>query len=154
MANPIAVGFARFFFEKRYNENTYEQIISKLREDGATITERIQAADSANKRNHSLITHIIGIERWGQTRLREILGGEAGEAEYDSYRPPRNTKWAELSPLFEATRQETIALTEALAEANVGADRKVAHDTYGALSAAAWLRYLNIHARLESRKLR
>ncbi len=101
--------------------------------------------------NHKQITHIIGIERWGQQRLKVALGEPLIEEEYDGYRPAKDTPWPALKETFEATRQQTIELAANLKDCDPS--MKIRHNTYGDLSIRAWLKYLDIHANWTSKRL-
>lgn len=115
--------------------------------------KRTFAAANDNPDNCRLLSHIVGIERWGQSRLRVALGEPLTMDEYDSYRPPREATWPVLQDAFSETRQQTVAVVQALGKANV-ADVKVPHNQFGPLSMRSWLRYLNMHANLEAKKLK
>ncbi|HEX2618899.1 MAG TPA: DinB family protein, partial [Phototrophicaceae bacterium] len=118
---------------------------------GQQIVKRI-ASMPENKRNHSVITHIIGIEKWSQRRIRVALGEPFVDEEYTGYRPAKNTGWVELIPLFEATRRETIALVNQLDPSML--KQRVLHNGYGNITIGAWLRYVDVHSSFECRKLR
>ena len=111
------------------------------------------AAAKDNPDNRRLLSHIVGIERWGQSRLRVALGEPLTIDEYDDYRPPRESTWPALQDAFSETRQQTVAVVQALGKANV-ADVKVPHNQFGPLSIRSWLRYLDMHANLEAKKLK
>jgi len=103
--------------------------------------------------NRRVLSHIVGIERWGQRRLRVALGDSFALDEYDGYRPTRETDFAMLRQMFAETRRETIRLIGLLDRAGVG-DVRVQHNKYGDLTVRGWLRYLLMHANLEALKLR
>ena len=111
------------------------------------------AAAKDNPDNRRLLSQIVGIERWGQSRLRVALGEPLTIDEYDDYRPPRESTWPALQDAFSETRQQTVAVVQALGKANV-ADVKVPHNQFGPLSIRSWLRYLDMHANLEAKKLK
>lgn len=111
------------------------------------------AAAKDNPHNRRLLSHIVGIERWGQSRLRVALGEPLTMDEYDGYRPPNEASWPALQEAFSETRQQTVAVVQALGKANV-ADVKVPHNQFGPLSMRSWLRCLNMHANLETKKLK
>ncbi|MFW5748570.1 MAG: hypothetical protein ACOCYT_03060 [Chloroflexota bacterium] len=133
-------------------QENLEKQLNALRDGQAAMLERVRAARE-NEENHRLITHIIGIERWGQARLTEALGSSPGEREYDSYRPSRDTPWAELPNLFVSTRMQTLDLGQQIQRANK-MGMVVEHNDFGPLNMCGWLRYLALHASLESKKLR
>ena len=98
--------------------------------------------------NYKQLNHIVGIERWGQQRLRVGLGAPFKGEEYDSYRPPLGVSWNELHDIFDQTRQETLNLTHQLIESG-SMDEKILHNDLGDLSVKQWLTYLRIHANTE-----
>ena len=65
-----------------------------------------------NPDNRRLLSHIVGMERWGQSRLRVALGEPLTMDEYDDYRPPREAPWPALQDAFSETRQQTVALVQ------------------------------------------
>ena len=73
--------------------------------------------------------------------------------EYDDYRPPREAPWPALQDAFSETRQQTVALVQRLGQAQV-TNIKVPHNQFGPLSVRSWLRYLDLHANLEAKKLK
>ena len=111
------------------------------------------AAAKDNPDNRRLLSHIVGMERWGQSRLRVALGEPLTMDEYDDYRPPREAPWPALQDAFSETRQQTVALVRQLGQAQV-ANIKVPHNQFGPLSVRSWLRYLDLHANLEAKKLK
>lgn len=106
-----------------------------------------------NSDNRRLLSHIVGMERWGQSRLRVALGEPLTMDEYDDYRPPREAPWLDLQDAFSEARQQTVALVRELGQAQV-ANIKVPHNQFGPLSVRSWLRYLDLHANLEAKKLK
>ena len=115
--------------------------------------KRTFAAAKDNPDNRRLLSHIVGIERWGQSRLRVALGEPLTMDEYDDYRPPREATWPALQDAFSETRQQTVALVQQLGQTHV-ANIKVPHNQFGPLSVRSWLRYLEMHANLEAKKLK
>jgi hypothetical protein len=111
------------------------------------------ASAKDNPDNRRLLSHIVGIERWGQNRLHAALGEPLAMDEYDGYRPPREASWPALQDAFAETRRQTVALAQALGEAAIG-DVKIPHNQFGPLSVRSWLRYLDMHANLEAKKLK
>jgi hypothetical protein len=97
---------------------------------------------------------VIGIERWGQQRLRVALGDAPFTPDaYGGYRPDVARGVEALVDELLATRAETVAIGRRLA-AEGKAEMVVAHNSIGPLSALGWLRYLRLHADLESRRVR
>ncbi len=136
---------------------TRRKSLPELAEALAKSAQKVEASlaklpDSAM--NRRVLSHIIGIERWGQSRLRVFLGEPLVMDEYDGYRPPRDASWDELRQAFTDTRRRTIELVHQLQAAASPLDKKVPHNQFGPLTCRAWLRYLDIHARSEARKMR
>jgi hypothetical protein len=140
------------FLERPVRNLSAEQMAERLDLNGRTL-ERTFAAAKDSEHNRSLLSHIAGIERWGQSRLHVALGAPLAMDEYDSYRPARDDSWAELQDAFRSTRQQTVALAGQLGPA-VEAGVKVPHNQFGPLTVRSWLRYLDIHANMEAKKRR
>ena len=140
------------FLEMPFRNLSTEQMVQRLELDGRTL-ERTFAAVKDSEHNRKLLSHISGIERWGQSRLQTALGAPLAMDEYDGYRPPREASWTELQDAFRSTRQQTVALARQLDQA-VASGVKVPHNRFGPLTARSWLRYLDIHANMEAKKLR
>ncbi|MEZ4606834.1 MAG: DinB family protein [Deinococcales bacterium] len=135
-------------FERPAQWRSYGDMDFLLRGSSQTISQRLDnAADS--EVNRKKLRHIIGIERWGQQRLRVLLGDNFQADEHYSYKPAENTSWQDLKETFIQTRQASLELVNQLRELN--SNVKVPHNQLGPLSAKGWLRYLNLHATIESR---
>lgn len=52
------------------------------------------------------------------------------------------------------TRKRTVALAEALDDNQVDQFTLVKHNQYGPLTLGAWLRYLDMHANLETKRIK
>ena len=102
---------------------------------------------------HPLLNHIIGIEKWGQRRLEVFLGAELIVDEYDGYRPDHAIAVADLLPIFEETRRQTVALAKQLITTRP-AVRRVVHNGYGNLTPSGWVYFLHLHADFERRKIK
>ena len=98
--------------------------------------------------NRRVLSHIIGIERWGQSRLRVFLGEPLVLDEYNAYRPAREATWPVLLQGFADTRDETIRLAQQLASDSLAVPT-VLHNQFGPLTAKGWLQYLSAHASRE-----
>jgi hypothetical protein len=125
----------------------------KLAAHGESISHRLDKY-SDSQQNRQVLSHVIGIEQWGQSRLRVGLGEPFKEEEYDSYRPSRNRSWEQLKAEFRMTRKRTVALAEALDDKQADQFMKVKHNRYGMLTLGAWLRYLDLHANMETKKIK
>ncbi len=105
------------------------------------------------KHNYNLLNHLIGIEKWGQQRLKVALGeSEFVLDEHDEYRPEFGLSWNELQDVFSQTRLDTLDLAEQISVADCG-DRRVLHNDFGEISANHWLFYLRLHANGELWKM-
>ncbi len=103
---------------------TYADLIARLeRGDGRIRARIVRAMPSMD--NSNALRHITGIERWGQRRLRTILGEPPTTDEYDGYRPDPATDWPALRDEWAATRRETIALTRRIATAGINDGTKL-----------------------------
>lgn len=123
-----------------------------LQESGETLHQHLtNAADTYA--NYECLTHIIAIERWGQRRLRTLLGQPVMHDECDDYAPSVALFWPDLIDEFRDTRQDTIELVQELEQAGVDPNERVGHNELGMLSVKGWVRYLDMHANLESKKI-
>lgn len=144
---------AHFILERPAREKDYTEHARLLEEAGRTVLKRLERANHSQF-NHRVLTHIIGIEKWGQSRLRVFVGAPLKDEEYLVYRPGRDVPWAELVDLFRATRVETLSIVGELQQAKIGPEDRVRHNQYGPLSAKGWLAYLRTHASREVMQVR
>jgi hypothetical protein len=126
---------------------------ARLETGGTKILARVDDVDDSDF-NRRVLNHIIGIERWGQRRLKVALGEPFLQDEYNGYRPARETSWEALKTQFAQTRAETVALARTLAAQPGAISTRIRHNDYGDLSVGGWLNYLRNHAELESHKLK
>ncbi len=125
----------------------------RLTQSGDSVARRIASAPDTPK-NRDVAAHIVGIERWGQRRLRTILGEPLVRDEYNGYRPPASEDVAVLAQTFQQVRGETVALVRLLQAEGCAPTAKAPHNDLGETSILGWLSYLNGHAAMESRKIR
>lgn len=125
----------------------------QLHQSGNALARRL-ATMADSERNRQVLSHIIGIERWSQRRLRVPLGEPYLKDEYDGYRPNRDTSWPELKIQFHTTRSASVDLAVALQADDVDPATIVKHNNYGPLTVRGWLHYINMHANLESKRLK
>jgi hypothetical protein len=138
--------------ERHAKGKSYADLARQLQESESTVTQRMaKAADLA--RNREAARHIIGIERWGQRRLRSLLDEPLVIDEYDGYRPG-DTTLPTLLDAFKATRAETLTLLRALEQAQLPLTRTVPHNDGGPMTIGAWIDYLASHASRESIRIR
>lgn len=149
---PLFEPVTNFALGRSTRNQSLDQIADLMAATGQTL-ELIFGAAADSDHNRRLINHIVGIERWGQQRLRTALGEPLVIDEYDGYRPPRAATLPELQADFAATRRDTVALTCELGAAGAEAVG-LPHNQIGNLSVRSWLGYLNIHANWEAKKLK
>lgn len=139
--------------ERPAGQRSYDQLIAALETTQHSMMTHISAKpDSA--RNRDYLQHIIGIERWGQRRLQTALGAPFVDDEYDSYRPAGDATLPQLCQSFQATRQESIAIAKQLQAKGIAKNISVRHNQFGDITVGAWLRYLAMHATIESKRIR
>jgi hypothetical protein len=138
--------------ERPARGKSFAQLRARLEETGAQIAERFKRV-SDTPANRDQLEHVITIERWGANRLRVLLGDKPFELDSSlNYAPQAGLGWNDLLALWTRTRAETLALVARLETGDPTA--KVAHNSFGPLSARAWTQYLTTHAEFESRKAR
>jgi len=145
------IGIYRHTIAERHARNRdLAQLSAELAASGQRMDERIAAArDTPGHRD--AVAHWVGIERWGQRRLRVALGEPFVADTHHPYRPEREADLATLRRDFAATRADTLTLIERLRAAGVDPRRTVAHNDLGDLSVRAWLAYLLQHPEQEAR---
>ena len=143
----------RLLIKRPAGKLTPDELVVKLEESGRLLTARLVAAPSTAA-NQRALRHVVGIERWGQRRLRALLGEAPPVDEYAAYQPDKGLGWDELREMAERTRRETVALARRLAQEAAPAEATIRHNQHGDLTAREWLYYLDLHARLESRRIR
>jgi hypothetical protein len=139
--------------EIRAHQLTYDQIYARMQQSGDKLANKMRSAPT-NSMTLERARHIIGIERWGQARLKTFLGGPALHDEYDGYRPDDLTTMPALADAMANTRAETLRLIEVLKAAGASAGGKVAHNELGDIDARSWLIYLDDHATREGMVIR
>ncbi|NDJ79053.1 MAG: DinB family protein [Chloroflexi bacterium] len=132
---------------------TLDEFIAHLDRAGDGIAHHIAQAKGTD-RNRAQLRHVIGIERWSQRRLMVTLGDDLIIDEYDDYRPDADMEWDALCAEFQTTRADTLSLLHSLAEVEADLARLIPHNQYGDLTVRGWLRYLDMHANAESRRIR
>lgn len=145
--------FRHLLIERPAKKKSEQEWAKQLSHSGQQIESRLVEVEDSEK-NRRFLNHIVGIERWGQRRLKVWLGEPIVEDEYNNYRPPREANWGELKQAFSETRRTTVELIEQLANNGVNGDLKVRHNQHGELSLRGWLRYLDMHADFESKRLK
>ncbi|KEF34185.1 DNA-binding protein [Deinococcus sp. RL] len=140
--------------ERPAARQSYAELAQGLERAGVALFQRAgRAADT--QANRAVLTHIIGLERWGQERLRAALGErEFVRDEHHPYKPGAGVSLRELQELLSQTRSRTVDLARRLNASPPAEGLTVEHNGLGPLTPKGWLRYLTQHADLESRKLR
>ncbi|MBU6348887.1 MAG: DinB family protein [Chloroflexi bacterium] len=144
---------AEWVVERPGRSKSYDEWKQQLNVSGAAIEARASQSNSPD-RARSVLRHLTGIERWGQRRLQILLGAAPIQDNYDGYQPDADLDLAGQLAAFAQTRAATLKLVDQLKEAGVSDTLKADHNDYGQLSARGWLRYLDLHASLESKKIR
>lgn len=156
----------------------------QLESSGKEIIERLASVPSDSTEHQAKMRHIIGIERWGQSRLRGFLGNNPPDEEYDEYCPEDGHELIELIELFREARAKTVYLAIQIEAVFVNAAKvtgklidkqaeskatsmdnqssadnykviyAVDHNEFGPLTPRGWLRYLEMHARMESKSIK
>lgn len=141
-------------FERPAARMSYTELGQALERGGTLLAGRAaRAADT--EANRGALGHIIGIERWGQNRLRVALGQREFERdENHPYKPPADASLGELQDILSQTRAQTVDLARQLHDNPPPEGTTVEHNSLGPLSAKGWLRYLAQHGDLESRRLK
>lgn len=147
----IAHIVARLFFDKPARKYTLAQLATRMQESGKRL-ENLLNTTADNYAHYDCLAHIIGIERWGQKRLRVVFGEPLVMEEYDSYRPSIALFWDDLRHEFTTTRQQSIALVHELEQAGIDQTVAVRHNELGIMTVHGWILYLDMHANLEAKK--
>jgi hypothetical protein len=152
MASPIAQFFVSMMVERPAARRGTRVLADELESALAPLVERLQRS-KAPERASKQSQHIVGIERWGQQRLRVALGEASFERDsHHPYLPDANLDLPALLDVLRNTRAETVALARRIEQQGRGAER-VEHNALGPMSANGWLRYLRVHADLEARRV-
>ena len=153
MASPVARLFAYVLVGRPARRAGATALADGLASSAYRLEAHFRAAAADPKAGRQL-RHVIAIERWGQPRLRVALGDApfVGD-ESGAYRPPGDVPYERLLDELRDTRAVTVQLARRVA-AEGKEDVVVEHASLGPLTAGGWLRYLRVHADLESRRVR
>ena len=153
MPSAIVTFIAGLMVERPARNAGAERLAADLEASLDVLRARFAAAADPAKAALTL-RHILGIERWGQQRLRVALGDAPFVRDgHQPYLPATDLDLAGLLRLLVQTRTETVALARRIAASSRG-DTRVEHNALGPLSAAGWLRYLRVHGDLEARRVK
>lgn len=143
----------RPILERQAKGRSAQGFADALGHSGVAVAQRLQNAPDT-PHNWEVANHIVGIERWGQRRLRVALGEPLVIDPYRGYRLPESTDYGTLQRAFGDTRRDTVALARELGFSDPKLQVKVRHNDIGELSVGGWLAYLEGHARRESTRLK
>ena len=150
LSDKIKVGIGQLYFEKPSSKKTLPEWSAMLEESGRTIDGRASRTKK-DERAQKTLRHISGIERWGQSRLRVLLGEPFVLDEYDGYCSGTDLTLEQQQEFFRETRQETVSIVQQLIDKDVPVTQRVDHNDFGPFTARGWLRYLHNHANIESK---
>jgi hypothetical protein len=138
----------RPYAERRGRQRTLDDAASDLERSGARIDQHL-AGKPDTPAHREAIAHCVGIERWGQRRLRVALGEPFVLDAYHGDRPDLADGVEALRAAMAETRAATVALARELAAAGVDPATTVRHNDLGDLTLSGWLAYLEQHASRE-----
>ena len=143
---------AYFLLKRPLRDVAFIDLLEQCRVNGQQLSQALpEKAD--NEQNARILSHIIGIEKWGQSRLQVALGEPLRMEDYLVYRPDRSITYPELCAQFPAVRATTIALGQKMLDSDA-TTHKVPHNQFGDLDGKAWIYYLTIHADREATALK
>lgn len=149
----IANIFKAIMVERPAKKHGFTGWADAIEKDGDALAQKLTAsADSPD--NRKVLSHIIGIERWAQSRAKVTLGAPFVQDEYNNYRPARNATWADMQSQFTTTRADSVILARDLESASVPFTTTVKHNDFGDLTIRGWLRYIFIHGSFEARRIK
>ncbi len=135
--------------ERQARTKGFDALAAELESSGRDLDARLDGVPDTAA-NREAIAHWVGIERWGQRRLRVALGEPFVLDGYHGYRPETDAGTEELRRALADTRRETVDLAHRLNEAGVDPATTVRHNDLGELSLRGWLAYLEQHPRQEA----
>lgn len=143
----------RPIIERQAKGRSVHDFVGSLEHSGEEVAKRLgNAPDTPH--NREVANHIVGIERWGQRRLRVALSEPPVMDSYRGYRLPEGTDLGALRSAFSNTRRGTVELARELGFTDPKPRTKVCHNDLGELSVGGWLAYLEGHAKRESTRLK
>ena len=153
MASITGKLFRVLMVDRSAKNKSLDVLQGQLSESKQTILNKIGVA-ADNEANREQLSHVIGIERWGQYRLRVLLGEPLKMDEYEGYRPQGAKSLAELAEEFSQTRQATLALGEQITAIPEVATKTIEHNDMGIMSVRSWFQYLDMHGTYELRNVK
>jgi hypothetical protein len=143
--------FINLYMERSLRKLSMEEIAEKVKLTGERLVQELGSCVQ-NEENRNQLRHIIGIERWSQSRLRVAQGEDLIMDQVDRYLPSQKESWPSLVHEFENTRIETVSLIRSLDDAAVKG-MFIPHNQFGDFSVRSWIKYLIMHADMEADKL-
>jgi len=134
--------------ERQARGKTFSDLANELGEAWPRIETHLKGKPDTGM-NREALAHCIGIERWGQSRLKVGLGEPFTLDAYHPYRPNLEDGVDALAQAMKETREATIALAHDLEAKGVPVEKKVEHNDLGEMSLGAWLMFLKQHASRE-----
>lgn len=144
---------AQFVLERPARVRGFKEFEDMFVHTGRELADQYATAQDTDD-TRRIISHVIGIERWGQQRLKVAFGETFNAEEYTNYRPPREATLESLQFDFNDTRAATIDLIRRMQEQAVDPDVSIEHNQYGPLTVRGWLQYLYTHSKSESERLK
>ncbi len=139
---------------QRYSgQQSTAELQDALDASGQRISQKLMGMQPI-KHNYYKLRHMIGIEKWGQSRLRVALGEPFVMEEYNGHLPPIGLSWNELQDLFAETRAQTIAIASEIQLNDSYHSYRILHNQFGELPVDGWLTYLRVHADGEFMQMR
>jgi len=152
MMNPISFIF-RSIFQLQTINKSLPDLIRGAEEGGQTLAAHLEGKPDTPA-NRQQMRHLIGIERWGQRRLKTMLGEPPIQDEYEGYQPAETLDLAALRTEFSATRAETLNIVNAIKAKGIAETAKAYHNGMGDVSLNLWIRYLTMHANFEGKRVK
>ncbi len=143
---------AYVLFELPTRKKNATQLAQALKKSGQTIIAHLNGVEG-NLRQEEVLRTMIGIERWGQRRLKVAMGGQLVEDTYEAYLPSHSRAWRHLLDDFSEERQDTVELAKDI-DMDGDLDTKIPHHDWGPLSPLAWIKYIEKQTGFECRKIR
>jgi hypothetical protein len=151
MASPVVRFFVNVFVERPAARRGSARLADELEQSADALLSTLGNSKSP-ERAAKQARHILGIERWGQQRLRVALGERSYERDsHQPYLPDAALNRDGVVALLREARAETVKLARRLASEGKGRVA-VEHNSIGPLTADGWLRYLKVHADLEAKR--